>query len=179
MTHRENSAEGIKTISPKEKTITAVSPNRIGLAGTLIGVGLGGFVDGIVLHQILQWHNMVSNWVPPTTMTAMKVNMVWDGVFHALVWLVTLAGIFLLWQAAHRREEIPSLQAFMGQLILGWGLFNLVEGIINHQILGLHYVRQVANYTVYNLTFLAVGGLLLILVGWLLIKAGSKVTAPD
>jgi uncharacterized membrane protein len=23
-----------------------------------LGIGLGGFVDGIVLHQILQWHHM-------------------------------------------------------------------------------------------------------------------------
>lgn len=26
-------------------------------AGILFGLGLGGFFDGIVLHQILQWHH--------------------------------------------------------------------------------------------------------------------------
>jgi hypothetical protein len=25
-----------------------------------MGVGLGGFVDGILLHQILQWHHMLT-----------------------------------------------------------------------------------------------------------------------
>ena len=25
-------------------------------SGMLLGVGFGGFVDGILLHQILQWH---------------------------------------------------------------------------------------------------------------------------
>lgn len=100
-------------------------------AGILLGIGLGGFVDGIVLHQILQWHNMMSNWVPPTNMDAMSYNMVWDGVFHAGVWLVTFVGVFLLWSAAYRRAAIPTLGAFIGQLFLGWGLFNLVEGIID------------------------------------------------
>jgi uncharacterized membrane protein len=143
---------------------------RAALAGVLIGVGMGGFVDGIVLHQILQWHNMVSNWIPPTTMEAMRINMFWDGIFHAAVWLLTFVGILLLWRAAYEREEIPSLRALIGQFMLGWGAFNLIEGIIDHQILGVHYVRQVPEYTVYNLTFLAIGGVLFILLGWLLMR---------
>ena len=143
-------------------------------AGILLGIGLGGFVDGIALHQILQWHNMLSNWLPPTTMEAMQRNMVWDGLFHAFVWLVTLIGIFLLWSAAYQQETMPALGAFIGQLLFGWGVFNLVEGIIDHQILGVHYVRQVPNYTVYNLTFLAVGGVLFLLVGWLLMKTSRR-----
>lgn len=152
---------------------------QAGMASFLIGIGMGGFVDGIVLHQILQWHNMVSNWIPPTTMEAMRINMVWDGVFHAFVWLVTLIGIFMLWRAAYQREEIPSLRAFAGQLILGWGVFNLVEGIIDHQILGIHYVREVPEYQVYNLTFLAVGGVLFILIGWLLsLRRSTTNTGP-
>ncbi len=138
---------------------------------------MGGFVDGIVLHQIAQWHNMVSNWIPPMTMDAMKLNMMWDGFFHAFVWVVTLVGILALQHAAYREEAIPSLQSFIGQLVLGWGLFNLIEGIVDHQILAVHYVRQVPNYTVYNLTFLVIGGMLFILIGWMLMKAGRRVDA--
>jgi uncharacterized membrane protein len=141
-------------------------------AAVLSGVGLGGFVDGIVLHQIFQWHNMVSNWYPPTTMETMSLNMTWDGIFHALVWVFTLIGILMLWSAAYRRQPIPTLAKFTGAMILGWGLFNLVEGIIDHQLLAIHYVRQVPNYTVYNLTFLAIGGIGFILIGWLMMRAG-------
>ena len=36
--------------------------NRFTLAGILLGVGLGWFVDGIVLHQILQWHHMLTDY---------------------------------------------------------------------------------------------------------------------
>ena len=139
-------------------------------AAVLLGVGLGGFVDGILLHQIFQWHNMVSNWYPPTTMENMMFNMTWDGVFHAAVWVVTLIGVFMLWSAAFHRYTIPSLKAFVGAMIFGWGLFNLVEGIVDHQLLAIHYVRQVPNYTVYNLTFLVIGGVAFILIGWLLMK---------
>jgi uncharacterized membrane protein len=149
---------------------------RATAAGVMLGVGLGGFVDGIVLHQILQWHNMLSNVLPLHTMENMRVNMVWDGAFHALVWAVTLAGVLLLRSAAARRDALPTLRQFVGQMIIGWGLFNLVEGVINHQLLAIHHVRQVPNYTVYNLTFLAVGGVLLILVGWALARAGGRAT---
>ena len=31
------------------------------MSGLLYGLGLGGFIDGIVLHQILQWHHMVTH----------------------------------------------------------------------------------------------------------------------
>jgi uncharacterized membrane protein len=144
--------------------------NRAATAGVLIGVGMGGFIDGILLHQILQWHNMVSNWIPPTNMASMKTNMLWDGIFHGFVWLVTLTGILVLWKAAYQREYIPTLRALIGQFMLGWGSFNLIEGIINHQILGIHYVRQVPEYTFYNLTFLILGGVLFILIGWLLMR---------
>jgi uncharacterized membrane protein len=149
--------------------------HRATVAGILIGIGMGGFVDGIVLHQIAQWHNMLSNIVPPHTMETMRVNMTWDGLFHALTWVITLVGILQLRSAAYARDPTPSAQAFTGQLILGWGIFNLVEGIIDHQILGIHNVREVPNYTVYNLTFLAVGGVLFILIGWLLMRAGRRV----
>jgi uncharacterized membrane protein len=148
---------------------------RATVAGILIGIGMGGFVDGIVLHQIAQWHNMLSNIIPPHTMDAMRVNMTWDGLFHALTWVITLVGILQLRSAAYARDPIPSLRAFTGQLILGWGIFNLVEGVIDHQLLGIHNVREVPNYTVYNLTFLAIAGVLFILIGWLLMRAGSRI----
>jgi uncharacterized membrane protein len=43
--------------------------------GIVLGLGLGGFIDGIALHQIAQWHNMGSAKLPPITMEAMQQNM--------------------------------------------------------------------------------------------------------
>ena len=128
-------------------------------AGVIIGIGMGGFVDGILLHQILEWHNMGSSVVPPTSLDAMKRNMVWDGEFHAAVWIVTLIGIYLLLADARRGASLPTTRAFTGQLLLGWGIFNVVEGIIDHEILNLHHVRDLpAHVPAYDWIFLAVAG---------------------
>jgi uncharacterized membrane protein len=142
-----------------------------------MGAGLGGFVDGIVLHQILQWHNMLSNQLPPDTLVAAKVNMYWDGVFHAAVWIMTALGLRMLWAAGSRRDVPWSGRTFMGALLFGWGLFNVVEGIIDHQLLGLHHVQEyTANKLPWDLAFLGFG-VLLLLTGWSLIKAGRHDTA--
>jgi uncharacterized membrane protein len=54
------------------------------------------------------------------------------------------------------------------------GVFNLVEGLTDHHLLGIHNVREVPHAMMYNLTFLAVGGVLCILIGWLLMRAGTR-----
>jgi uncharacterized membrane protein len=96
---------------------------RLGLmkrsTGIILGIGLGGFIDGIVLHQILHWHNMGSAVMPPITMAAMRQNMRWDGYFHLTTLVITFVGILLLWRDGFRREAMPPLSAFIGQMILG------------------------------------------------------------
>ncbi|MCC2547606.1 DUF2243 domain-containing protein [Hymenobacter sp. BT175] len=146
-------------------------------AGLLLGAGLGGFVDGIVLHQILQWHNLLSSKLPPDTLVAAKVNMYWDGVFHAAVWVMTVVGLRLLWTAGKRPDVAWSGRTLVGALILGWGLFNVVEGVIDHQLLELHHVREyAADHLPWDLGFLAFGALQLV-AGGALIRSGRRDTA--
>ncbi len=145
------------------------------LPGVLVGMGLGGFVDGIVLHQILRWHSMLSAVLPPTTMRDMEVNMVFDGYFHAGVWALTLLGVVGLWAAGRRGARFPSAAQFLGQLLLGWGLFNLVEGIVDHHVLQLHHVIDRPQHEpVFDWIFLAVFGLGLILFGAALMRTGRR-----
>lgn len=112
------------------------------IPGLILGLGFGGFVDGIALHQIAQWHNMGSAVLPPTTMDAMKQNMTWDGYFHIATLVLSILGVFLMLRDAHRGMTLPSAGTFTGQLMLGWGLFNLVEGSVDHHLLDLHHVRD-------------------------------------
>ena len=71
----------------------------------LLGLGLGGFVDGIVLHQVLQWHHLLTSaGFPATTVANLELNTLADGLFHATTWIVTVAGLALLWEAARRRH---------------------------------------------------------------------------
>ena len=62
-------------------------------AGLLLGLGLGGFFDGIVLHQMLQWRDMVTSaGFPPDSVENLKVNSFRDGVFHASAYVLTALG---------------------------------------------------------------------------------------
>ncbi|MDZ7961774.1 MAG: DUF2243 domain-containing protein [Aulosira sp. DedQUE10] len=147
-------------------------PTPLIAAGIFLGLGLGGFVDGILLHQILQWHHMLSNVRPLTNDSNIDLNMVWDGLFHALDWLLTVVGVALLWRAGGRDDVSWSSQTFMGSIFLGFGLFNLVEGVIDHQILGIHHVKSGTNQLAWDLGFLILGALLVV-VGWLMIKSSK------
>jgi uncharacterized membrane protein len=144
-------------------------------AGIILGLGMGGLVDGILLHQIVQWHSMGSAVVPPTTMEAMRDNMRWDGFFHAAVGLLILIGVYWLLRDARRGSPLPGSKAFTGLLILGWGLFNLVEGIIDHHLLALHHVHDLpVHVRLYDWLFLGICGAGFILLGWALARAGDE-----
>jgi uncharacterized membrane protein len=43
--------------------------------GFVIGLGLGGFADAIIFHQIAHWHMMGSAILPPVSMEAMRLNL--------------------------------------------------------------------------------------------------------
>ena len=137
-------------------------PQRFVLASLLLGMGFAGFFDGIVLHQILQWHHLLSSVRPMTTMSDVKVHSTADGLFHALDYGVTIAGVALLWRS-HQADELPrSSQPFVGLILLGAGLFNTVEGIIDHEILGIHHVHSGQHYMLWDLAFLGLGIALMI-----------------
>ena len=142
-------------------------------AGIVLGIGLGGFFDGIVLHQILQWHHMLSNVRPLTTISNIDLNMVWDGLFHAFDWVMTVIGIVLLWRAGGRDDVRWSSKTFFASLLIGFGLFNLVEGLIDHQILGIHHVKPGPNQLAWDLGFLALGALL-VAIGWIMIQQNKQ-----
>jgi uncharacterized membrane protein len=146
-------------------------------AGVLLGAGLGGFLDGILLHQVLQWHNMLSSRIAPTDVVAIKTNMLWDGLFHLFTWLMTIVGLGLLWRAGLRADVPWSTRTFVGSLALGWGLFNVVEGTIDHQILGIHHVHPGAGQLAWDVGFLVFGALL-VLGGAALVHRGRRDTAP-
>lgn len=142
-------------------------------AGALLGMGLGGAADGIVFRQILQWHSMLSSVAPPIDLVAMKVNVVWGGILQGLLWLMTAAGVAVLWWAG-RRPEVPwSTSMFVGALSLGWGLFHLVEGVLNHHVLELHHVRPGPQQLGWDLKVLGVGAALA-LAGGALIWLGQR-----
>jgi uncharacterized membrane protein len=150
-------------------------------AGLLYGLGLGGFVDGIVLHQILQWHHMVSDVRdhPPTTLAGLEANTLADGLFHLATWGFVLAASILTLVSWRQGRLAPSWSFHFGLVLAGWGLFNLVEGIVDHQVLGVHHVRDdLGGPLAWDLGFLALGALLL-LGGWALHRRGVRAVLAE
>jgi len=135
-------------------------------ASVLLGIGLGGFFDGIVLHQLLQWHHLVDHaGFPTTSVENLRVNILADGLFHAATYVLTLGGLVLLWSAARQAQRPWPWAVLVGGLLVGWGSFNLVEGIVNHHLLGIHHVRPGEHQAAYDLGFLAWGAVMSV-VGW-------------
>ena len=140
------------------------------VAGTFMGIGLGGFFDGILFHQLLQIHNMLSAKFPKTSIANMEINMFWDGLFHSLTYTMTLIGLGLLWKCGARRDVPWSGKTFLGAYFLGWGLFNFVEGIIDHHILNIHHVLESHGQSMFDYLFLA-SGLIMIIGGVMTIRS--------
>jgi uncharacterized membrane protein len=143
------------------------------LPTVLLGVGLGGFFDGIVLHQVLQWHHLVSTPVPPDSVANLELNTLADGIFHLAAWLITVLAVFVLWTEMRRSGARPSWPMLVGGLLGGWGGFNLVEGIVDHQILGIHHVRPGQDWWLWDVGFLAWGALMVVAGAVLLRRAAT------
>lgn len=144
-------------------------------AGTLLGIGMGGFADGILFHQIFQIHSMLSAKMPQDVLVNVKTSMVWDGLFHALTWVTTAVGLSVLWNAGKAKDCPWSGQILWGSLFLGWGIFNVVEGVIDHHILRIHHVVERLGVSIYDYIFLA-SGVIFLIIGMSLIRAGKKDT---
>lgn len=144
--------------------------------GVLLGIGLGGFVDGIVLHQILQWHHMLTSaGYPPDSVPNLNINTLFDGLFHATTWIAIAIGLMLLHRAI-RAGQAWSGKRLLGGMGIGWGSFNLVEGVVDHHMLGLHHVKEnAANPLRWDIGFL-VFGVVLVIVGTLV--ARNAVVTP-
>jgi uncharacterized membrane protein len=139
-------------------------------AAVLIGVGLGGLADCIVLQHILQRHLMLSAVLPPATVDAFRANLRWGGVFEAVCWTATAAGVASFFRAARNRMPVPSPRLFTGYLLIGWGVLNMVEGLLDHEILGIHHVVEGPRPILGDLLFLAIGGVAFIVIGSYLIR---------
>jgi uncharacterized membrane protein len=140
-------------------------------AGILLGLGLGGFFDGIVLHQLLQWHHIATSaGYAAADLSALEFNTVLDGLFHAATYGLTIAGLFLLWQASRQQHKEWPARLLAAHMLMGFGIFNLVEGFVDHQLLGLHHVNETvprSQWIYWDLGFLLWGALMVAAGVWM------------
>ena len=131
----------------------------------IAGMGLGGFFDGIVFHFALQWHNLVSNRMASDSVGQLETIMRIESTFHISMWAVTGIAIYLIWQAG-RRGYLPRRPlVFSGLIILGWGAFNILDGVLFHLVFQLHNVRESGPIAFWNSLWI-LWGIVFVAIGW-------------
>jgi len=83
--------------------------NKVRTAGLLLGFGLGAFLEGILMHPVV-------------------------GTFYIFVWAVTVGGVLTLWSGIRGPGPLPSGRNFTAYALIGWGVFNMIEGIASHNL---------------------------------------------
>lgn len=165
-----------QTATPSGQTAATgtVSPRGLGLAGGVLGFALGGFFDGISLHQLLQWHHLFS-LVPGETWRDMQNQILMDGLFHVLHYVIALVGIWLLWRARPGFTGAAADRRLLGAALLGFGAWQAVDVVLFHWILMIHRIRVgVPNPLAYDIGWFVVFGVPTLLAGWYLWRRGGQ-----
>lgn len=142
---------------------------RTVLSGVLFGAGIAAsIIDLFVFHLGLQWHHFYD-------LSTTQVALAADGVFHAVGWFVTVWGLFLL--ADVRRRTEVSWSRWVGGVVVGVGGFQLLDGVLNHKILGIHQIRYGVDLLVYDVVW--IGTAVVALVGGLVVLRRARPARAD
>lgn len=147
---------------------------RYGGAGFLLGFAAGGFFDGILLHQILQWHHLLSGLESPP-FDDLRAQVLADGAFHALMYVVGAVG---LWRLARARAALAAPEAgrmLAADVLIGFGAWHVVDAVLSHWLLGLHRIRMdTPNPLLWDLLWFALFGVGFILAGMALMHRRTQ-----
>src|SRR3954468_7963675 len=92
--------------------------------GFLLGLSLGGLFDGILLHQVLQWHHLLS-LVEAQPVQDLRRQILADGLFHVLLYAIACLGLYLLW-SGHRQGPSEAPLRLMAITVLGFGVWQFL-----------------------------------------------------
>jgi uncharacterized membrane protein len=140
---------------------------RSAWSGILIGIGVAGFVDETVFHQLLHWHHFYDKSTP-------AVGLVSDGLFHAFSWFAVVIGLTMVADLCRRAGL--SGRALMGGALLGAGAFQLYDGIVQHKLMRLHQIRYHVDLVRYDWTWNIVALVLLVAGALLLHRTRARDT---
>jgi uncharacterized membrane protein len=136
--------------------------------GYMLGFALGGFFDGILLHQILQWHHLLS----AINGEDIRFQVAADGYFHALMYVIAAVGLWMLWASRHKPGGMSGRVLF-GGILIGFGVWHIVDALLSHWLLGIHRIRMDSSSPMFwDLLWLGLFGLVPVILGW--IMSGPK-----
>jgi uncharacterized membrane protein len=105
----------------------------------VFGFGLSAVVDVLLLHHVLQWHHLVSARVTTATVEGLRTNVLADGLFSLVMLLVAGVGAGLVWRAERRTATPLAARPLAGLTLVGVGVFDLFDVVVDHTLLGLHH----------------------------------------
>lgn len=139
--------------------IRHVFSHRFLWAGYLLGFALGGFFDGILLHQILQWHHLLSA-LQPEPSGDLRVQVMADGLFHLAMYVVAVAGLWMLYRSRNEFTDARADRNLVADLMIGFGAWHVVDALLSHWLLGLHRIRMdVPDPLTWDIAWLLIFGL--------------------
>jgi uncharacterized membrane protein len=131
------------------------------VALVLLGLALGGFFDGILLHQVLQWHHLLSN---VGAVADVRMQLLADGLFHALMYLVAVGALLAIWR---RRMGLGARGGVLAAVLAGFGLWHVLDTLLSHWLTGIHRVRvDVPDPLFWDLLWLALFGAIPLALAW-------------
>ncbi len=160
--------------APRDRAEAGGLGNPLVRAGLVLGMGFGGLADGIILHSILGWHHLIcagaTTYCQPTSVEQLQLENTEDGYFDLALWLVLLAGTAMIFNASRISGGAWSGRVLLGSMLIGSGLFNFIEGLVDHQILGIHHVLPGTQHQLlFDMLYLA-NGALFVVCGSLLVR---------
>ena len=133
----------------------------------LLGFALGGFLDGIVLHQILQWHHLLSGLAGPAG-SELRFQVMADGLFHLFMYVLAVTGAVLLVTARAAGSRPGRTTEILRLALVGFGVWHVVDAVVFHWLLGLHRIRMNSDiplaWDIASLVIFGIVPLLLVLV---------------
>jgi uncharacterized membrane protein len=150
-------------------------------AGLALGFALGGFFDGIVLHQILQWHHLLSALDGPV-FSDLSVQILADGLFHLLMYVIALAGFMFLWQGRPAFGQRGAGRLLASWALAGFGIWHVIDAVLFHWTLGLHRIRMDSETPLaWDLAWVVAFGLAPLALAWMIRRgdgSGPGMLAP-
>lgn len=135
-------------------------------AGYTLGFAMSGFFDGILLHQILQWHHLLSG-LQDARFRDLRIQILADGLFHAAMYVIALAGFYMLYRARADLSLPRAGRRLMANFWIGFGVWHVLDAVLSHWITRIHRIRMDSAYPLaWDLAWLALFGLLPLAVGW-------------
>lgn len=150
---------------------------HFGVAGFLLGFAAGGFFDGILLHQILQWHHLLSG-LTEAPYNDLRVQVLADGAFHALMYVVGAVGLWRLFRARQHLSGPEAGRRLVAHAMIGFGAWHMLDAILSHWLLGIHRIRMDTPHPLlWDLLWVGLFGVLAVAGGLVLLRRHGRPAA--